>query len=134
MVEPNYSDIKGVYPFIHPKRITVIEKGVYKKNKATFVGPSRIYNKEKGKLVSTYMGVVIVDHDTVMLPLKANKLNKFKAAMYLVRGFKVRDKIVNKFPLILNNSKYYQASLDNYKKFQDGKFNNASTSSSRPRT
>jgi len=134
MNEPEYNKIKGVYPFIHPKKITIIEKGVYSKKGAPFIGPSRVYNTDKRKLISAYIGVVVVQENTVVLPKKANILSKFKAAMYLLQGYSVTDRIVNVFPLIKKTSLYYKDSVANYKKYLDDKLDNKKAPHTKSRT
>lgn len=61
-------DTYEVFPFISKTRITLLKKGLYKKDKANFRGITAIYDEEIGEYKFPLYGMYLIEEDLVIVP------------------------------------------------------------------
>jgi hypothetical protein len=57
-----------VFPFISKTRITLLPKGLYRKDKANFRGVTAVYNEFSGEYEFPLYGMYLIEEDLVIVP------------------------------------------------------------------
>lgn len=83
-----------VYPFISKNRVTVLEKGLYKKKNATYRGIGVIKDDISGKDKTVLMGYYNVPENMIIIPLDFILTPQLKDLVerYTSQGYKIMDK------------------------------------------
>jgi hypothetical protein len=81
------------YPFISPNRITLLNKGLYRKHGAKYRGVTAVFNAETGEFTYPLYGMYWVPEDIIIVPeslqLNENKTSFLSAA--LKAGYRKTD-------------------------------------------
>ena len=82
------------FPYISDKRITLLQRGLYRKHKAGYRGVTAVFNKEKGEFEYPLYGMYYVPEDLVIIPdsLKLNENKKALLNAAIKAGFKKTNK------------------------------------------
>jgi hypothetical protein len=68
MNEQYNDDTYPEFPYISKNRITVLQKGLYRKHGATYRGITAVYDEEAGKFKFPLYGMYYVPQDLVIVP------------------------------------------------------------------
>ncbi len=87
-------DTYPIFPFISDKRITVLQKGLYRKHDAKYRGVTAVYDEESGEFTFPLYGMFYLPEDIVIVPPNMKNFNEKKSSFYnaaIETGFKQVD-------------------------------------------
>lgn len=106
-----------LFPFISKNRITLLQKGLYRKHKANFRGVTAVYNEDTKEYEFPLYGMYLIEEDMVIVPegiemnpnkqtflqatiasgyVKADRAPKFKTITFPVDSEEAKLALANK--------------------------------------
>jgi len=114
-----YAELAGerVYPFISKNRVTILEEGFYKKEKANYRGISMIYDQKHEKQKAILIGYFYVPKNIVVVPkdLVINDSKRKLIADKLNQGFDIVTGFpsLNPYEFSEDTEEFIEARLNN---------------------
>jgi len=112
----------GIFPFVGPERITILEKGLYTKNKTKYKGLSYIYDKFDEQHKTMLLGYYSVPENVIVVPenIEITSGKQRLIDVHLSKGFLQVNKCPSLKPISFSeDTDEYRAAFDSYKTYKN---------------